>query len=99
MAESLERQGIFDPQKLADWAPKEIGVRLRGGGYDRGEFMTELFAKRLSSLGEFVTRTGIRETEKVLQSGDKRKINQLLNSVYGVGPKVIENFIILRTEP
>jgi hypothetical protein len=94
--ETLRREGLFDPQNLARWTSKEIGTRLRNGGYDRGGFMTWLFADRLESLGKFVESMGVEECEKVLLRGETNEVKRFLQPVNGIGPKVLANFFVLQ---
>jgi hypothetical protein len=96
IVETLRREGLFHPQNLARWTSKEIGTRLRNGGYDRGGFMTWLFAERLESLGKFAESVGIEECEKILRSGRTNEVKQFLLPVKGIGPKVLDNFFVLR---
>jgi hypothetical protein len=78
------------------WTPEEIGIRLRRGGYDRGDFMTNLFANRLASLGAFIKSTGVKECERILRKGKTSEINQFLQPIKGIGPQVLINFLLLR---
>jgi hypothetical protein len=94
--ETLRREGLFHPQNLARWTSKEIGTRLRNGGYDRGGFMTWLFADRLESLGKFVESVGVEECEKVLLRGETNEVKRFLQPVNGIGPKVLANFFVLQ---
>jgi hypothetical protein len=95
-AETLRREGLFHPQNLARWTSKEIGTRLRNGGYDRGGFMTWLFADRLESLGKFVESVGVEECEKVLLRAETNEVKGFLQPVNGIGPKVLANFFVLQ---
>jgi hypothetical protein len=97
--ETLRREGLFKPQNLAQWTSKEIGARLRNGGYDRGGFMTWLFADRLESLGKFVDSVGVEACEKVLLRGEANEVKRFLQPVNGIGPKVLANFFVLRNTP
>jgi endonuclease III-like uncharacterized protein len=96
--DTLRREKLFDPQNLVRWTSEEIRVRLRRGGYDRGDFMTRLFADRLASLGQFVKSVGVEECERVLQKGKTSEVSKLLLTVKGIGPKVLESFYLLRTD-
>lgn len=73
--------------------------KLKLSGCDRGPFMTSLFAQRLCSLGKLIDEKSIPECERVLDSRDRRKIEAMLESVNGVGPKVLRNFFVLRDIP
>jgi hypothetical protein len=95
---TLRREGLFDPKNLMRWSPQEIGTRLKLGGYDRGEFMTSLFANRLASLGKFVEAAGIEKCQRALQS-DKSNVERFLEPVKGIGPRVLANFFMLRNAP
>jgi hypothetical protein len=92
---ALEKQGLFDPENLIRWDQKEIMERLKLGGCDRGPFMTNLFALRLASLGEFLGRE-FDICAEVLGGKDARQIEQLLMPVNGIGPRVLYNFFLLR---
>src|SRR5271166_1563251 len=87
--ETLRREGLFYPHNLMQWTSEEIGIRLKRGGYNRGEFMTNLFANRLASLGLFIKSTGVEECERILRKGDATEIGKLLQPVKGVGPQVL----------
>jgi hypothetical protein len=91
----LEKQGLFDPQNLIHWHQKEIMHRLKLGGCDRGQFMTNLFALRLASLGEFLRRE-LDTYAEVLSGRDARRIEELLMPINGIGPRVLSNFFLLR---
>jgi len=94
--ETLRLEGLFYPHNLMQWTSEEIGIRLKRGGYNRGEFMTNLFANRLASLGAFIKSTGIKECERILRKGKTPEINQFLQPVKGIGPQVLINFSLLR---
>jgi hypothetical protein len=95
-ADTMRREGLFCPQNLMRWTPREIGIRLRRGGYNRGEFMTNLFANRLTSLGLFIKSKGVEECERILRKGNATEISQLLQPVKGIGQHVLINFSLLR---
>ena len=98
-AEGLREQGLFIPKNLVKWDQEGILLRLKAGGCDRGEFMTNLFALRLANLGHFVGGKGLDACTKVLLGKDAKAIEALLLPVNGVGPKVIHNFCFLREIP
>ena len=55
----LRQNGLLDPSQLASLEPGEIANKLVSAGYNRGAFMTNLFASRLSSLGAHVELRGV----------------------------------------
>jgi hypothetical protein len=97
--DSLRREGVLDPERLAGWTVQEIATRLRNGGYSRGEFLNKLLAGRLLSLGKFVEHLGFAESEETLMKSDKSELSEFLQPVNGVGPQVLINFSLLRKSP
>lgn len=93
---ALREQQVTDPLSLAQWSSQEIERRLRAAGCDRGEFMTRLFAERLSALGVLVRTKGIDECDKIIAGRDARAIEALLLPVKGIGPVVLRHFYSLR---
>lgn len=61
----LQAQELTVPGKLTKLAD-EIQRRLRASGCDRGDFMTHLFAKRLSALGEHIRSVGVEQSSEFL---------------------------------
>ena len=58
--------------------------------------MTDLFAKRLASLGKHVEQVGTVAYLEVISGDDVKAIERLLLPITGVGPAVIRNFCFLR---
>ncbi|MBD2135094.1 hypothetical protein H6F47_22415 [Sphaerospermopsis sp. FACHB-1094] len=94
--ESMREIGLFNPENLKQWDIQEMNQRLRQGGCERGSFMTNLFAERLTALGILIANQGINNCEKILSSRDKKLITDFLMPVKGIGPKVIQNFFLLQ---
>ena len=55
-----------------------------------------MYAERLVALGKFATANGRRNIEPVLDHADNDTVRSLLLPIYGVGPKVVANFLALR---
>ena len=94
--EGLRSEGLTDPIHLMKLDQKEIVVRLKAAGCDRGSFMTNLFALRLANLGALIESKGVEGCLNVISGKDTRAIEELLLPVNGIGPVVIENFYCLR---
>jgi hypothetical protein len=94
--EGLKSAGLCSLENLGGWRVDEIVERLEKAGCDRGDYMNSLFAKRLSSLGTAVGRTGIEKFTKILAGNQRTEIANLLMPIYGIGPKVLDNFFLLR---
>jgi hypothetical protein len=92
----LREGGLLNPENLSRWESAEIVARLKAAGCDRGPFMTELFASRLAFLGRDVNSRGIAVCSRILLSNDPTAISNLLLPVKGIGPKVLQNFFMLR---
>jgi hypothetical protein len=97
--DGLRQQGLFDPETLMRRKPDEIVRRLKSGGYDRGQFMTNLFALRLAALGMFIAAKGVEACTKIVSGHDARAIEKLLLPVNGIGPRVLANFYLMRGIP
>lgn len=92
----LRGQELTKPSVLARRDVDNIEERLRMSGFDRGAFMTRLFAQRLAAIGSLIRTKGVTECELIFKSGDRTAIRELLQPVKGVGPIVLRNFFILR---
>lgn len=92
----LAEAGLFEPARLAAWDLAEISRRMGQAGYDRGPAMTQIFAERLSGLGHFLSAHGLLECEEVLGTGSRAEITALLTPAKGIGPRVLQNFFLLR---
>ena len=92
----LQSEKLTDPAELSKRTPPEIYAKLIAAGYNRGEFMTYLFAERLVSLGTFVQSAGIANCETVMKGHDARALEKLLLPINGIGKVVMENLFLLR---
>jgi hypothetical protein len=94
--ESLKENGLLDPTALAAVGPADVAQRLGSAGYNRGDTMTAIFTDRLVSLGRLTSDVPIDVCNSILSSGTRDEVSSLLSSVKGVGPKVLNNFFVLR---
>lgn len=94
--EGLRSQGLVNPINLQMWGHGDIVTGLKAAGCDRGPFMTNLFALRLGNLGALIQGKGLDACSRVISGRDRRAIELLLLPVNGIGPKVIEQFYLLR---
>src|ERR1700761_5002013 len=62
----IREQGLSYPSNLMRWDLDEIGKRLVAAGYDRGSFMTNQFALRLSALGVMIESKGQEEFGRII---------------------------------
>jgi hypothetical protein len=94
--EGLRKERLSDPTNLEKWGHGDLVARLKAAGCDRGPFLTNLFAFRLANLGALIHSKGVDACTKVISGRDTGAIDELLLPVNGIGPKVIENFYLLR---
>ena len=92
----LQENGLFDPRFLASSEAEEVARRLGSAGYDRGKTMTEIFTSRLISLGGLIHSVPVDDFADILSNGSRDEVSSFLASVKGVGPRVLDNFFILR---
>lgn len=92
--QGLDANGLFDPRNITGWDQKEIARRLRESGYDRGATLNALFADRILSLRSLTANVDV--SEVILARGSKEEVAELLKQVRGIGPRVLENFFLLR---
>jgi endonuclease III-like uncharacterized protein len=93
---ALESASLFNPEALASLPDSDLVERLRAAGYDRGEFLTDLVASRLQSVGAFLVDYGVGRATQVLSSGTSEEVHAMLIGIKGVGPAVIRSFLLLR---
>jgi len=94
--EGLKAAGLCSPENLSAWGVDEIVQRLQQAGCNRGSFMTQLYAKRLSSLGAATSATGTKKFTSILGCTSRSEVANLLLPINGIGPRVLENFFLLR---
>jgi 3-methyladenine DNA glycosylase/8-oxoguanine DNA glycosylase len=99
LVDGFRTQGLFQPENLMRWDPSGIVDRLKSAGCDRGQFMTNLFALRLSALGMLIQAKGIEACTSIIAGRDTKMIEELLLPVNGIGPKVLANFYLLLGTP
>ena len=92
----LRKSGVVDPLNLTRWEVEEVVAMLKTAGLDWGSYMTGLFARRFVSLGAVLKSNGIAACGKILLDNDPNTIRNLLLLVNGIGPKVLQNFFLLR---
>ena len=92
---AFREAGLFDPNRLAAESIQALTEELQRAGYDRGK-LTWQFADRLISLGKHVIDGDQRSFERVLSDGSELEVGEALTPIYGIGPKVIRNYLELR---
>jgi hypothetical protein len=96
ISDGLRSQGLFDPKTLASLEHEEAIARLKKAGFNRGTFMTNLFALRLTSLGQLIETIGVEPCTNAILRTTRRELEETLRTVSGIGPTVLANFCALR---
>ena len=94
--DGLNSARLFSPEHLAELGVDRIEQLLVGAGFNRGAFMARLFAERLHSIGRYIIALGTSRAARVLESGNDDEVGALLLPAKGIGPVVVENFLLLR---
>lgn len=89
----LETNGLFNPLNFASWRHEELFDKLISSNYDRGA-MTGIFVERLSTIAALVD--DVTANEQILANGTRQEIVNLLTRIKGVGPVVLNNYMLLR---
>jgi hypothetical protein len=96
LVDGLRNNGLIDPSMLVGLDSEEVLRRLKLAGFDRGEYMNNLFAFRLAGLGAFIGKNGVEAATEMISNKDRQTIEKTLGGLYGVGPTVIRSFFVLR---
>lgn len=92
--DGLKDNGLTSPSHIALLDHESIAKKIVASGYNRGPVLTEIFSDRISSLSSLAEK--IEQNTKILSDGSKDDIKALLKSIKGVGPFVIDSFLLLR---
>ena len=95
LREPFEKAGLLDPRNLAVWDEARLTRVMNASGYARG-MLTGMYAERIARAMRSLTGERFSENEEVLRSGTNDRIQKLLLAQYGIGLKVLENYLILR---
>ena len=92
----LRKARLLEPSYLESSSEEEIGQGLVQAGIQRGNFITEILAERLHSVGKVIVERGQERMREKLQSLGREDLRELLGGAKGIGPVVIRNFLELR---
>lgn len=94
LVQRLREAGLTDPAQVATLDIGTITVRLASSGYDRG-FITGILAERVKDLMNAMARGQLDELPGAIAQKDARRASTILETVRGVGPKVVQNAMLL----
>jgi endonuclease III-like uncharacterized protein len=92
----LKSEGLLDLPALAGMTLEDVNERLRHAGYDRGDFMAMQMVERILYLGRALESGGIEKVETLGVSGRFNELREVLLTLKGVGPTVVNSFFALR---
>jgi hypothetical protein len=93
LAEScISRLSVFDKDIPSAFQIKTI---IMDAGYSRGDYVALLLGERIKNILEAIKSFGCEEFLMHLRGGEEVAI-QMVSKLYGVGPKVANNFILLQ---
>lgn len=90
--EGLTKCSIFD-QEIPD--AFTIKTVIMKGGYKRGEYVALLLGERIKRILETAKERGFEEFLGFLSMGEESATKEL-KQLFGVGPAVIKNFLVLQ---
>jgi endonuclease III-like uncharacterized protein len=94
---SLEQNGLTNPNTVASRAFTENAKCLESAGYSRGDYMVSMLTERIESAAQyFINHDNITKLADVEASRDLKRLRECLEPIKGVGKMVIENYALLR---
>lgn len=96
LLDRLRAAGLLNLSAVAQLDVEDIATRLASAGYDRGEFMNLLLARRVSSMAIALTPTELDRLKSCLSAGETKEVSGTLRRINGVGPVVLETFWTLQ---
>ena len=93
----LREQGLLDVSVLCNDPPGAADIRrkLIAAGYIRGEYVETLISQRIERILGSIKQRGLTNYLLSLDC-DPDLLAQRMHGLYGVGPRVVSNFIQLR---
>jgi 3-methyladenine DNA glycosylase/8-oxoguanine DNA glycosylase len=95
VVERFDEVGLADPAHVMRLDESAIAERLEQAGYQRGDYMCRLMAKRILSAATALAN-GISAIAECEQRGDIHSLRSRLLAIHGVGPKVVSGYCALR---
>lgn len=92
---AFKQAGLTSPSKVVKMSHEEIYSALAQSGYDRGNLLG-IFIPRIQAVAQTFEQMGLSQVETVLQGKNIQAIEKLLLPIKGIGPKVVNNFLLLR---
>lgn len=95
LVSAFKQVGLTSSSKVVKMSHEEVYSALAQSGYDRGNLLG-IFIPRIQATAQAFDQMGLPQAEKILQGKDIQAIEKLLLPIKGIGPKVVNNFLLLR---
>lgn len=93
----LRDSGLTDANLVSGMSFEKVFSNLVASGYKRGDYIVSLLADRVISAGNAFSDTDFEpKLLEMERAKDVESLKQLLQPIKGVGPKVFQNFLLLR---
>lgn len=93
----LSEKGFFDPNTILARSLETNAQLLGEAGYSRGNYMQKLLTNRIMSAAHSFVQSGVSQRIGYAVAANQRgQLSEILRVIEGVGPMVLENFMILQ---
>lgn len=94
---ALQENGLFDVRALSGLEPEQIQERLSAAGYRRGPVLGAMMALRVQHVALALVEGGAHLLVDYEAARDTAAARDYLLKMKGVGPTVVENYLLLRS--
>jgi hypothetical protein len=92
LTDRLKAAGLLDWEAISAMSIDDISVRLARAGYDRGDYMNRLLARRVASAASSLTSDELQRLRQCLEEDRRTDVSSTLLRVRGIGPVVLNTF-------
>jgi endonuclease III-like uncharacterized protein len=94
---TLRENGLFDVSDLSRLELEQIQERLSAAGYKRGPVLGAMMALRVQNVAVALVEGGAQLLADSEAARDTAAVRDYLLRLKGVGPTVVENYLLLRS--
>lgn len=94
---ALRENGLFDMRALSGLELEQIQERLSAAGYKRGPVLGAMMALRVQHVALALDEGGAQLLADYEAAQDTAAVRDYLLRLNGVGPTVVENYLLLRS--
>lgn len=93
----LKQHQVFDVTAVSHLDVDQIQERLTSAGYKRGPVLGTMMALRVQHVAIALAEGGAELLSNLETAGDTSGAREFLLTLKGVGPTVVENYLLLRS--